>query len=71
MFEFSYEFARSLVDRIFGPKFHKDFPRDKRVGGGGCSGEGFYPSVLGNGHTEYENDGVDLLNNTGDQVIHT
>ncbi|XP_053390116.1 uncharacterized protein LOC128553035, partial [Mercenaria mercenaria] len=64
-----YEFARSLVDRIFGPKFHKDFPREKRVSGGGCSGEGFYPSKLGNGNNEYQNDGIDLLNRTGEQLV--
>ncbi|XP_053398719.1 uncharacterized protein LOC128556879 [Mercenaria mercenaria] len=64
-----YEFARSLVDRIFGPKFHKDFPREKRVKGGGCSGDGFYPAKLGNGHTDYENDGIDLLNKTGEQIV--
>ncbi|XP_053398133.1 uncharacterized protein LOC128556594 [Mercenaria mercenaria] len=64
-----YEFARSIVDRIFGPKFHKDFPREKRVSGGGCSGDGFFPARLGNGQVEYENDGIDLLQSTGKPVI--
>ncbi|XP_060580900.1 uncharacterized protein LOC132737595 [Ruditapes philippinarum] len=66
-----FEYARSVVDRIFGPKFHKDFPRERRVRGGGCSKDGFYPSKLGTGNNadEYENDGIDLLNSTGNPLV--
>ncbi|XP_067658326.1 uncharacterized protein [Haliotis asinina] len=60
--------ARSFIDRLFGPKFHKDFPNSRREKGGGCSGFGTYPSRLGTG-TEYAHDGVDVLLKTGENII--
>lgn len=57
------------MDRIFGPKFHKEFPRQKRLSGGDCPGEGFYPSTLGNGQ-EYKNEGLDLQADVGSEVKH-
>ncbi|KAK3612511.1 hypothetical protein CHS0354_024482 [Potamilus streckersoni] len=66
-----YRFARSIIDRIFGPKSHKDFPRETRLLGGGCKGEGFYPSKLdaGSGVKEYQYNGVDLRINEGEKVV--
>ncbi|XP_021353372.1 uncharacterized protein LOC110450253 [Mizuhopecten yessoensis] len=56
-----YDFARSIIDRLFGPKAHKDFPRTTRLDGGGCGKDGFYPSKLDkSGQAEYEFAGVDL-----------
>ncbi|XP_076116635.1 uncharacterized protein LOC143084113 [Mytilus galloprovincialis] len=54
-----YQFARSIIDRLFGPRAHKEFPRDTRLSGNGCSGEGFYPSKKKRG-SEYWSKGVDL-----------
>ncbi|XP_076116682.1 uncharacterized protein LOC143084161 [Mytilus galloprovincialis] len=54
-----YQFARSIIDRLFGPRAHKEFPRDTRLSGNGCSGEGFYPSKKNRG-SEYWSKGVDL-----------
>jgi hypothetical protein len=58
-----YDFARSIIDQIFGPKTHKLFPKKTRLDGGGCRGKGFYPSKLDTGDPdiEYENDGVDIV----------
>ena len=50
-----------MIDSIFGPKVHKKFPRTLRTVGGDCTGDGFYPSSLGNGKTPYQHDGVDVL----------
>ncbi|CAG2218296.1 unnamed protein product [Mytilus edulis] len=55
----TYQFARSIIDRLFGPRAHKEFPRDTRLSGNGCSGEGFYPSKKKRG-SEYWSKGVDL-----------
>ncbi|KAK3589057.1 hypothetical protein CHS0354_008707 [Potamilus streckersoni] len=59
-----YEEARSLVDKIFGPKCHKDFPRDIRVSGGGCSKDGTFPGL-----DQYEHDGVDVEIMEGRDVV--
>jgi hypothetical protein len=58
-----YDFARSIIDQLFGPKTHQLFPKKTRLDGGGCRGKGFYPSKLDTGDTdiEYEYDGVDVV----------
>ena len=56
------------MDKIFGPKCHRLFPKTKRVVGGGCSGTGFYPAVLGSGDEEYELQGIDVLAAAGSNV---
>ncbi len=62
---FSYQDAKSLINEVFGPKVHKNFPRTVRLAGGGCNTNGFYPTDT-NGY--YDNQGVDLLIGEGYQV---
>lgn len=62
-FQSSYDTARGMIDSIFGPKVHKDFPKNRRLKGSGCN-SGFYPSSL-----PYKHEGLDLLAESGDQVI--
>ncbi|WAR06113.1 hypothetical protein MAR_021482 [Mya arenaria] len=66
-----YEDAKSLVARILGTNCHPAFPKTKRVSGGGCNGDGFYPARLRNGGPEYTNDGIDILidENNNDRII--
>ncbi|XP_048250793.1 uncharacterized protein LOC124111176 [Haliotis rufescens] len=64
-----YRTARSLIDRVFGPKCHKTFPRTLRQPGGGCDGAGSYPSTLKNGKPEYENAGADITIMKGKDVV--
>ncbi|KAL3873935.1 hypothetical protein ACJMK2_037012, partial [Sinanodonta woodiana] len=59
-----YEEARTRVDKIFGPKCHKDFPRDIRVSGGGCSEDGTFPGL-----DKYEHGGVDVEIAEGRDVV--
>ncbi|XP_046562965.1 uncharacterized protein LOC124271856 [Haliotis rubra] len=63
-----YRAARSLIDRIFGPKCHKDFPRTLRLAGGGCNGQGSYPSELKN-RDEYEHEGIDVTISPGKEIV--
>ena len=66
---FSYDLGRSIVMRIFGPKAHKSFPKDTRLKGGTCRGEGFFPSKLDkSGTKEYEYEGVDVTIEEGKYV---
>lgn len=62
-----YDTARGIIDAIFGPKAHKDFPRNFRLKGGGCD-SGFYPASLGGDRSGYKHTGIDLLVEKGDQV---
>ncbi|ESO82597.1 hypothetical protein LOTGIDRAFT_236952 [Lottia gigantea] len=65
-----YRTARSLIDRVFGPKCHKDFPRKYRIKGGGCDGSGFYVSELKKGGVaEYPIDGVDVVASRGSKLV--
>ncbi|KAK3101652.1 hypothetical protein FSP39_005219 [Pinctada imbricata] len=66
-----YDNARAIIDGIFGPKAHKDFPRLTRLRGGGCAGTGFYPSSLkmDGEFFEYEDEGIDLQVEEGDDVV--
>ncbi|CAG2200472.1 unnamed protein product [Mytilus edulis] len=58
---FRYEFGQSIINSLFGPKCHKDFPRLYRLDAGPCKGEGFYPSKMEkSGQSEYAVAGVDL-----------
>ncbi|XP_046574117.1 uncharacterized protein LOC124282192 [Haliotis rubra] len=63
-----YRTARSLIDRVFGPKCHKEFPRTLRLAGGGCDGNGSYPSELKNGD-EYEHEGIDVTISPGKEIV--
>lgn len=65
---YRYETGRTLVNKIFGGKCHKDFPKTKRTSNDECSGEGFYPSKLESGDPEYTHDGLDLLIEAGETV---
>ncbi|KAL5014181.1 hypothetical protein ScPMuIL_008451 [Solemya velum] len=64
-----YQFARSKIDQIFGPKCHKLFPRKTRLEGGGCNGKGFFPAKLDSGDPEYADEGVDILIMEGKNVV--
>lgn len=57
-----------MINKIFGGRCHKDFPRTKRTKSNECQGEGFYPASLDSGDPEYEHDGVDLLAEPGHMV---
>lgn len=50
----------STINRIFGPKAHKKFPKNIRLESKDCSGLGTYPSKKGGGGLEYWTDGIDL-----------
>ncbi|XP_048258717.1 uncharacterized protein LOC124137708 isoform X1 [Haliotis rufescens] len=63
-----YRAARSLIDRVFGPKCHKEFPRTLRLAGGGCNGRGSYPSELKSGK-EYEHEGIDVTISSGKDIV--
>ena len=66
---YRYDLARSIIDAIFGPKAHKDFPRSTRIKGGGCGGSGFYPgSLKHDDYDEYADEGVDLQTEKDDYV---
>ena len=58
---FSYRQARTVIETIFGPRCHKDFPRLFRLADEYCSGDGFYPSNLGRANTEYKHKGIDII----------
>lgn len=66
-FFFRYDTARGIIDAIFGPKTHNDFPKNRRLKGSGC-GNGLYPSYLGGRRQEYKHTGLDLLIEKGDPV---
>ena len=53
-----------LVQKVFGPKFYKDFPTERRPKKGKCK-EGIYPSTGGNA---YDTTGVDLTLGVGQSV---
>ena len=67
-FFYRYQTARGIIDSIFGPKAHKNFPRTRRLKGKGCDGKGVYPSELDNDDPEYVHKGVDLVAEKGDLV---
>lgn len=58
----------SIINRIFGPKVHKKFPRKIRLSNGDCSGLGTYPSEIGGGGPKYWADGIDLEIEVGEVV---
>lgn len=62
-----YDTARGIIDALFGPKAHKEFPKNRRLEGSGCN-SGFYPSSLGGGRSEYKHQGLDLVIERGDTV---
>ncbi|KAK3102203.1 hypothetical protein FSP39_009587 [Pinctada imbricata] len=65
-----YDNARAIIDGIFGPKAHKDFPRSTRIRGGGCSGTGFYPGSLKHSSVkEYGDTGIDIQIESGQKVV--
>jgi hypothetical protein len=68
-FYFRYQFALSTLNKIFGAKAHKRFPKKIRLSGHGCSGDGFYPSKLMGGGVEYWADGIDLEIEEGAEVF--
>ena len=51
-----YKEARTLLDLIFGPKFHKSFPT-KYLLSSSC-GDGFWEST---GNDQYDHPGVDVV----------
>ncbi|XP_062579219.1 uncharacterized protein LOC134241150, partial [Saccostrea cucullata] len=63
-----YDTARGIIDALFGPKAHKNFPKNRRLKGRGCD-NGFYPSSLGGGRSEYRHTGLDLLVVKGDPIV--
>ncbi|VDI25865.1 Hypothetical predicted protein, partial [Mytilus galloprovincialis] len=52
-----YHLALSAVNKLFGAKAHKKFPRKIRLAGNGCYGLGIYPS---SGGSEYWAKGIDV-----------
>lgn len=65
---FSYHLALSAVNKIFGAKAHKKFPRKIRLAGNGCYGLGTYPS---SGGGEYWAKGIDVEAKVGEVVCLT
>ena len=65
---YRYDTAKSLLDSVFGSKLHPDFPRKFRLDTHGCSGKGFFPSMLYSGDGEYWSQGVDLEISEGETV---
>ncbi|GFR58902.1 protein jagged-2 [Elysia marginata] len=61
--------AQELVNRVFGPRVHRDFPRVFRVPGGLCTGSGLYESSMGHGRGEYSRKGIDLTMTFGQNVV--
>ncbi|CAG2233867.1 unnamed protein product [Mytilus edulis] len=59
----------SIINRIFGPKVHKKFPRKIRLSNGDCSGLRTYPSEIGGGGPKYWADGIDLEIEVGEVVV--
>ncbi|XP_072033446.1 LOW QUALITY PROTEIN: uncharacterized protein [Amphiura filiformis] len=61
-----YHKSRSLINKLFGPKVHRRFPRTYRLKGGGCTTDGFYPT-----DTDGTNDdqGVDLVFAEGSALV--
>ncbi|CAG2251005.1 unnamed protein product [Mytilus edulis] len=65
-----YELGQSIINSIFGPKCHIDFPRLYRLNAGPCSGKGFYPSTMGkSGQAEFDVQGVELEIDVGRTVV--
>lgn len=65
-----YQTARGIIDSIFGPKAHKQFPKTRRLKGKGCDGKGIYVSSLENDDDpEYVHKGVDVMAEKGDNVF--
>ncbi|KAK7494173.1 hypothetical protein BaRGS_00014646, partial [Batillaria attramentaria] len=62
--------AKQFIERVFGPKAHKHFPRQTRTPGGKCDGKGFYPATLESSKDpEYAYEGVDLLLSERSNVV--
>ncbi|XP_069118473.1 uncharacterized protein [Argopecten irradians] len=55
----------TLVQRVFGPKFHKDFPTRRRPETSDC-GQGIWPTTS---NDEFETTGVDVLINLDRQLM--
>lgn len=64
----SYHLALSAVNKLFGAKAHKKFPRKIRLAGNGCYGLGIYPS---SGGSEYWAKGIDVEIKVGKVVCLT
>ena len=56
--------AKSLVEKVFGPKFHVDFPSRRRDIAGDC-GQGLWPTDTNGKYTTL---GVDVLAKEGEEV---
>lgn len=69
-FRDTYEKAKDLIERIFGPKFHRKFPKQIR-GDEGCKQSncqcGFYPTTSGN--TTVYREGLQLEASIGDRLV--
>ncbi|KAK3094096.1 hypothetical protein FSP39_024081 [Pinctada imbricata] len=57
--------AKSLVEKVFGPKFHVNFPSRRRDPVSDC-GQGVWPTTT-NG--KYSTEGVDVLAKKGEKII--
>ena len=66
----TYEKVRDLIERIFGPKFHRNFPRQIR-GDDGCEQTscecGFYPTTSGN--TKVYRSGLQVEATVGNKLV--
>ena len=62
---FSLDKSASLVQKVFGPKFHPDFPKERRVSKDDGCPPGVWPTTT-NGH--YDTLGVDLRLDIGKSV---
>ena len=57
-----------MINKLFGPKAHRRFPRTYRLNGGGCTSDGFYPTDTDG---TYEDQGVDLVFSEDSEVGET
>jgi hypothetical protein len=60
----SIETSKSLVQKVFGPKFHRNFPTERRKAKGSCK-EGVWPTTT---QQTYRTTGVDLALGKGQSV---
>ena len=65
MYFFSIDKTASLVQKVFGPKFHPDFPKERRVPKDDGCPPGVWPTTT-NGH--YDTLGVDVILDIGKPV---
>ncbi|XP_053407458.1 uncharacterized protein LOC123547213 isoform X2 [Mercenaria mercenaria] len=59
------ETSKSLVQKVFGPKFHRSFPTERRKGKGGCK-DGVWPTTT---QDTYQTTGVDLALGKGQSIV--